>query len=318
MPFLKTPGKIAIAIAAVASVAIIWGSGRNSSLPVVPPTSEFVAAEVANSLQHRWVASAREARALVELGATLLDARPQQQRRRYPLPGSYAVSWKDFSQARSPDRGKLLEDDLQLSEKLQAIGIDADRAVVVVGDPISGWGEEGRMVWMLRSLGHERAVFVDGGYAALAVAGLPKAKRRRGNFIVDRSSENPIATIDRQQLAADLSDLVVVDTRTHGEFEGATPYGEKFGGRVPGAVHLHYRDLLAPDGRLLSRAKIATLLSGRGLDLDDEIVAYCTGGVRSAWFVAVLADMGYTVRNYPGSMWEWSATGEALETEKSP
>ena len=330
MPARKAPRKtlgkklrqklraIAFAIAAIAFVGLVWARSKVSPVPVVSPTSQFVTAEVADSLKERWVVSAREARALVELGGTLLDARPKQQRRRYPLPGSHTVSWRDFSQAQAPHYGKLLEDDRVLSEKLQAIGIDADRAAIVVGDPIEGWGEEGRIVWMLRSLGHERAVFVDGGYAALAAAGLPETQRQQGTFAVDRRSEAPVATIDRQQLAEDLSDLVIVDARTRDEFEGATPYGEKFGGRVPGAVHLHYRDLLAPDGRLLPREEIETLLAERGIDRHSEVVAYCTGGVRSAWFVAVLADMGYAARNYPGSMWEWSATGGALEKGRSP
>ena len=45
----------------------------------------------------------------------------------------------------------------------------------------------------------------------------------------------------------------------------------------------------------------------KGLEADQEIVCYCTGGVRSSWLYFVLKLAGYQkVRNYPGSWWEWS------------
>jgi thiosulfate/3-mercaptopyruvate sulfurtransferase len=45
----------------------------------------------------------------------------------------------------------------------------------------------------------------------------------------------------------------------------------------------------------------------KGLEVDDDIVCYSTGGVRSSWLYFVLKLAGYQkVRNYPGSWWEWS------------
>ncbi len=40
---------------------------------------------------------------------------------------------------------------------------------------------------------------------------------------------------------------------------------------------------------------------------DDEVVSYCTGGVRAAFVTVLLNDAGIAARNYAGSMWEWSA-----------
>jgi thiosulfate/3-mercaptopyruvate sulfurtransferase len=52
---------------------------------------------------------------------------------------------------------------------------------------------------------------------------------------------------------------------------------------------------------------IKTSLEERGLHQGQEVVCYCTGGVRSAWVYFVLKVVGYPrVRNYPGSWWEWS------------
>ncbi|MEO1133084.1 MAG: rhodanese-like domain-containing protein, partial [Cyanobacteria bacterium J06639_1] len=48
-----------------------------------------------------------------------------------------------------------------------------------------------------------------------------------------------------------------------------------------------------------------------GVDLDTPVGAYCTGGVRSAFAVAVLVHLGFAIaKNYAGSIWEWSALPE--------
>jgi thiosulfate/3-mercaptopyruvate sulfurtransferase len=102
--------------------------------------------------------------------------------------------------------------------------------------------------------------------------------------------------------------LIVIDTRSLREFAGATPYGEQRGGHIPGAVHFYFKDLIDTKGYLLPRNQIIDKLNHFEIKLDTPIATYCTGGVRSAFFTAVLADLGFTnIKNYPGSMWEWSA-----------
>ena len=101
---------------------------------------------------------------------------------------------------------------------------------------------------------------------------------------------------------------MIIDTRERREYEGGTPYGETRGGHVPGAVHLHYRSLLRKDGRLRSPGALKRLLQKAGISSNKEIIAYCTGGVRSGYVVAVLAHLGFSkVLNYAGSMWAWAA-----------
>ena len=57
-----------------------------------------------------------------------------------------------------------------------------------------------------------------------------------------------------------------------------------------------------------STAQHQLLRSEAGITADKLIVPYCTGGVRSGFAAAVLAELHYPrVANYDGSMWEWSA-----------
>jgi thiosulfate/3-mercaptopyruvate sulfurtransferase len=266
-----------------------------------------------------WIISAEQA--VQRHGSALfLDARAKRQR---VVTGATPVSWQQFSQSQPPNRGRLLEDRQLLQQRLREVGVRAHQEVIVVGEPVGGWGEDGRIVWMLRSLGHPHARLVDGGMAALVAAGAPSTEdvspTRDGQSSFSIVPVDDLA-VDKDELKSRLEDgsvasgtTVVVDTRKPEEYAGATPYGERRGGHVPGAVHLHYSELLNTVGRLRPEAELRALLGERGITGDKEVVAYCTGGVRSGWFVAVLADLGYPrVRNYAGSMWEWSA-GDAAE-----
>ncbi|NER81014.1 MAG: sulfurtransferase, partial [Leptolyngbya sp. SIO1D8] len=131
-----------------------------------------------------------------------------------------------------------------------------------------------------------------------------------GDFVVKR---NPTWDIQRDELKAQLGDdaLVVIDTREPREFAGKTPYGEQRGGHIPGAVNLYFKDFIGDDGRLLAREDIIAKLQAVGVTSDRQIVVYCTGGIRSGWLTSVLVTLGFQVKNYAGSMWEWSAAPAA-------
>lgn len=260
----------------------------------------------------RWVVSAEQAKQLIDEGATILDSRNVLIWLVGHMPNAVQISWKQFSQ-QSPHKGKLLEDAKTLEQKLRKFGIFNNHPVIVIGNPSfpCNFGEEGRIVWMLRTLGHEFAVFVDGGEAALTQIGFPITleitKPIFGDFVVKQTN---LWLIQQNELQDNLltQKQIIIDTRSPQEFAGATPYGEQRGGHIPDAVNYYFKDLLDANGYLLPREQIIAKLNNFGITKDTPIVSYCTGGVRSAFFVAVLADLGFiNVKNYAGSMWEWSA-----------
>lgn len=261
----------------------------------------------------QWIINAKEAKELIAEGATVLDVRP------FPLwllghmPGAVAISWKDFSQSKAPNKGKLLENDEVLQQKLRQVGVSENVPVIVVGNPQDCFyfGEDGRIVWMLRSLGHSQVAFVNGGHSALVNAGMPIVlewtQPQPGNFNLQRTHEWEIQR-DELREKLDSEDVLILDTRETREYEGATPYGEKRGGHLPKAMHFYFKNLLDSQGYLLPNAEILAKLQALGIEKDRPIITYCTGGIRSAFFVAVLANIGLTnIKNYAGSTWEWSA-----------
>ncbi|MEG4988079.1 rhodanese-like domain-containing protein [Microcoleus sp. BR0-C5] len=264
------------------------------------------------NLANNWIVNADLAKQFLEQEATLLDARAHILKWFCRLPPAIPVTWQEFSRSDFPHKGKIIENNTVLTQKLQAIGICQDKPVIVVADSVKGWGEDGRIVWMLRTLGHEKSVFVDGGYRALIKAGINRVKGANnppetGDFVISRRSN---WEIHRDELKAILGvhNLVIIDAREPREYAGKTPYGEKRGGHIPGAVHLYYKELMDKQGQLLSRGEIVAILQHKGVSLSTQIVSYCSGGIRSAWLTCVLTNLGFCAKNYSGSMWEWSAS----------
>ena len=259
-----------------------------------------------------WIISAAEAQTLLQQGATVLDVRPRLFWFLNHVPQAVQVRWQSFAQPHKPDRGKLLDDPDQLTRKLQDLGIWRDRPVVVVGWPPQGWGEDGRMVWMLRTLGHPQAALVDGGHQALVRTGMKTiwgwVRPQPGDFRVQRTSEWDIQR-DELKTALTHGAIALLDTREPREYEGATPYGEQRGGHLPGAMALYFKAVLDPQGYLLPIPTLQAMLQERGIQPESAIAAYCKGGVRAAFIVTVLQHIGYTrAKNYAGSTWEWAAS----------
>jgi len=255
-----------------------------------------------------WVIEADAARVLLAEGAILLDTRSPDLRAARPVEGAIAVQWQEFTNPDLPNKGLLLTDDAVLTEKLRGLGISKGVPVLVIADPAKGWGEDGRIVWTLRTLGQTESYLVNGGVEALLAAGPPVVRPVLvpGDFTVARTEAYDIG---RDELAGLVGkpDVVILDTREAREFAGETPYGETRGGHVPGARHIFFKDLVGPDGRIVGGEALKARLAALGVTEGTQVVSYCTGGIRSGFVTAVLNDAGIKARNYAGSMWEWSS-----------
>jgi thiosulfate/3-mercaptopyruvate sulfurtransferase len=88
-------------------------------------------------------------------------------------------------------------------------------------------------------------------------------------------------------------------------------YGEAKGGHIKGAVFVPYLDLFQKDGTLKTNDEITAMFEAQGVNKTDRVVAYCTGGIRSAYVQMVLEMCGYeTTFNYDQSYWNWCVDNE--------
>ncbi len=239
---------------------------------------------------------------------TILDARAPREYRQGHVPGAVPIDWTDYRDGWGRT-GRLPADLDALARRLSALGIDERRPVAVYGKTREGWGEEGRIVWMLAFLGHPDVGLLDGGWSAWRDAGLPTStaaeKALPGQFAAHPIAAFRVDADDVERLAARGGALL--DVRSASEWRGATPHFEHRGGHIPGAVHLEWTELLDGRGRLDATAARARLHAA-GVDPARPVITYCTAGVRAAEAWVILRALGYAdVRVYDGSWYEWSA-----------
>ena len=218
--------------------------------------------------QQKWLVSVDEARALMASGALVLDARNADLRAASPVAHAQPIRWRDLSAA----DGSLSTDYAALSLRLQSLGLSAGQPVVVLADPFQGLGEDARVVWALRTLGHGQTVMVDGGLPALRAAGLPTIQQPvgPGDFVVERHDD---WSLHGAEAAHDLVVLKAVSAP----------------------------DLLTDDGHRKPGTVIQAWLEGQGIGRDTHMATDGAEGPAALWLAAVLIDLGYPVRNLDGA-----------------
>lgn len=271
-----------------------------------------------NAFQGEFVISAQEAVEKSQDSEVLfLDARGSKKALLGTVKGSVATTWKELSTCEEGNAGDegwgLVPEAEDLTKRLQKLGVEKEKEIIIIGAPEDGWGEDGRILWELRQAGCTNVKIVDGGFAAMKKAGLSTklgASKTEPSDIevqeVDRSKD-----ITTEELMEHYDEYKIVDTRTQEEYDGEILHDEAKGGHLPGAVLIPYVDLFREDGTLKSNQELTEMFEEKGLQKDDKIVTYCTGGIRSAYMQLVMEMCGYeNTVSYGQSFWRWAKVGE--------
>ena len=200
-----------------------------------------------------------------------------------------------------------------MSQTLGNLGITRDKEVIVLGETLDGWGDDARLVWELLAAGYTDVKMVDGGYSAIKEAGAPTqflaSKPQAQEVTIDEIDYSHVMTTE--ELQNNYDEYKIVDVRTDEEYDGAVLYEEAQGGHLPGAIHIRYTDLFQEDGTLKPNKELIQMFEDAGLTKEDKIVAYCTGGIRSAYMQLVMEMCGFeNSYNYDQSFWRWAVVGE--------
>jgi len=161
----------------------------------------------------------------------------------------------------------------------------ASRAGIGEGVFVVAYGSMGgaeRLWWLLRHFGHDDCAVIDFD----AWLGPLTAGEEVIEPAVFRPKPRTGDTIEADELAARLDELVLVDARFPERFRGDPNPIDTVPGRIPGALNAPWNE------------PVPELPPG-------ELVAYCGSGVTSSVTVHRLALAGRDAKLYPGSWSEW-------------
>ncbi|WP_082514817.1 sulfurtransferase [Yonghaparkia sp. Root332] len=211
-----------------------------------------------------------------------------------------------------------LPDPERFARGMSEAGIGDGTTVVAYDD--AGGVIAARLVWMLRSLGHDAAV-LDGGITAwpgelgagATVAGRRAAPRADATSTAQPWPVSALASIDETQARAADGSALVLDARTADRFAGETEPVDARAGHIPGARNLSVRDHIAADGRLKDLDELRTRFAELGLipggaEPGSDVIAYCGSGVTACHELLVLEHAGLgRGRLFPGSWSQYAA-----------
>ncbi|MGE5525017.1 MAG: sulfurtransferase [Rhodospirillaceae bacterium] len=229
------------------------------------------------------------------------------------IPGATAWKWKEMLW---DERRRDFPDAREFARRLGAAGISNDTKVVFYGEGMQfgvyAW-------WTFRYCGHRNVALLDGGRTRWNAEGRPLVTgepKPRASVSYEPVSRDESMRILRDEVLATLKagGNVLLDGRSPEEYSGARvggPGGPDVGavrpGRIPGAKHLHYTELLDADQRFKPEAQLRELAQARGATPDSTVITYCRMSHRATvLYFALTQLLGYRkVRVYDGSWTEW-------------
>jgi thiosulfate/3-mercaptopyruvate sulfurtransferase len=237
--------------------------------------------------------------------------------------GATGWNWKTDLQ-RHPVR------DIPSKEEWEALlsrsGIGNDTAVILYGDNNNWFAAFA--YWLFKLYGHDKVRLLDGGRKKWQEDGRELTTEAPEVQQASYAAQEPRAELravrDQVARAIDEPGHGLVDVRSPGEYSGQLlapenlpQEGAQRGGHIPGAANVPWATAVAEDGTFKPVQQLREIYGGKGVTPDQEVIAYCRIGERSAhtWFV-LHELLGYEkVRNYDGSWTEWgSLIGAPIET----
>ena len=204
----------------------------------------------------------------------------------------------------------------EFARRCGAAGIANDTTVVFYGEGVQfgvyAW-------WTFRYCGHRKVRVLDGARYRWAAEGRP--------LVTDEPpppapvTYAPVKRVEKMRirrekvLAALGSDgVTLLDARSPEEYRGERvggPVGPDVGalryGRIPGAKHLYFEDLLDANKAFKPAGEIEQLVTARGATPERDIITYCRMSHRATVMYFALTELlGFKkVKIYDGSWTEW-------------
>ncbi|MBE3560710.1 MAG: sulfurtransferase [Ktedonobacteraceae bacterium] len=227
------------------------------------------------------------------------------------IPGAVYIDWsKDIVDPDDSVEAQIAPPE-RFAEVLGRLGI-GDQHLVVAYDAHPASQFATRLWWALNYYGHPQVVVLNGGFLKWqrenrplesAIPSYPRATfTPRVQPRLRATAEDVLRLLGQQGIR-------LIDVRDTGQYTGSVRRGHGRAGRIPGAINLPREELIDPaSGTFKSSEELQHVFSAAGISPDQQVVAYCNGGVAATTVLFSLAMLGYPdLTNYDGSWNEWGS-----------
>lgn len=226
------------------------------------------------------------------------------------IPGARYFDIDEISDHRSdlPHMAPPVE---KFMSRMRAMGVGDGHQVVVYDT--EGLFSAARVWWLFRLMGQMDIAVLDGGFPKWLAEGrevedMPPMVRDRHMTV--RRQNHLVKDVTQVSAASKLGDYEIVDARAAERFAGEVdePRPGLRKGHIPGSKNLPFKDILKPDGTMMTADELRTAFDRAGVNLSKPVITTCGSGVTAAVLSLALERIGKTDHSlYDGSWSEWGA-----------
>jgi len=232
------------------------------------------------------------------------------------IPGAIFIDLEtDLSDPAAPARGRHpWPSPASFAVRLGALGISRTDPVVAYDD--GGGTSAGRLVWMLRAIGHDAAL-LDGGLlswtdeleaspAGRSPVDYPEVQWPKELF-VDADGAGAAGAQAGDRNGPRRAGRSVIDVRSPKRYRGESEPMDPRAGHIPGAANLPLSGNTDTSGFFLERAALRERFAAAGVDEEHSTIVYCGSGVSACQTLLAMEHCGAgRHRLFPGSWSQWS------------
>lgn len=211
----------------------------------------------------------------------IVDCDPLDAYARAHIPGAVGIPVhhyiKEDGYDQDPRANPLVAPPAQMKALMESMGIGDDNLVIAYDSNGALWST--RFWWVLNYYGHTNVKVLNGGWKKWLDEGRPASISQptpAPATFTPAAQDDLVCSLDYGVANVGNPDILFLDVRSDGEWDGSNSRGNARAGRIPGAVHLEWLNFITNDlhQTIKPASELRAMLEAVGATPEKEIITY--------------------------------------------